>query len=84
MLRVVRILVIEIQDVVEHFLGFDGRAFGVERDGFHIAVQRLLPVAPTTMLVALLVINGGLSPNPSPIGEGSFDFFVFQFLILNF
>ena len=79
-LGVVRILVIEIQNVVEHFLGFDGRAFGVECDGFHIAVQRLLPVAPTTMLVALLVINGGLSPNPSPIGEGSSDFFVFHFL----
>lgn len=73
---------IEIEDVVEHLLGLDGGAFGVEGDGFEVAVQRLLPVASPTVLVALLVVNGGLSPDPSPIGEGSFDFIIFQFINL--
>lgn len=73
---------IEIEDVVEHLLGLDGRTVGVEGDGFEVAVQCLLPVASPTVLVALLVVNGGLSPDPSPIGEGSFDFLVLQ--IVNF
>ena len=44
---------IEIEDIVEHLLGLDGRTVGVEGDGFKVAVQRLLPVAFPAVFIAL-------------------------------
>ena len=56
LLRVVVVLVIEVEDVVEHLLGLYCWTFRVECDGLEVVVQRHLPVALASVFVAFPVV----------------------------
>ena len=56
LLRIIAILVIEIQYIVEHLLCLDGWRLRVEGDGFEVVVYCHLPVAFFPVAVAEFVV----------------------------
>ena len=46
---------IEVQNVVDHLLGFHGWRLGVELDGFQVAVDGVFPVALLAIFVTFLI-----------------------------
>ncbi len=55
-LGIIHVFAIECHDVVEHALGLDGRAVGVEVDGPDVAVNSVMPLSALAVGVALKVI----------------------------
>ena len=55
---VVGILIIEIQDTLQHLLCLHSRRLGVELYCLHVAVERMLPIASLPVGVALLIPLG--------------------------
>ena len=54
-LWIIRILMIEIQNIFQHPFGFYSRRLRVEGDCFHIAVYGMLPVALAPVPISLLI-----------------------------
>ena len=57
--RIIHVLAVEGQDIIEHTLGFDGGTVGVELDGPDIAVDSLVPLPLLTKRITLKVIRLG-------------------------
>jgi hypothetical protein len=50
---VIIVFTIKAEDIIEHFLGYDGRAVGVKGYGFHIAIESMLVITLFAIGIAL-------------------------------
>ena len=55
-LGIIHVLAVEGHDVVEHALGLDSRAVGVERNSLDVAVDGFVPLLLLAVFVTFLVI----------------------------